>query len=164
MTETLLDQAELPPDAIAEITRETFGVMLGVELMELFEPPAPLEGPTSMVHITGGYQLIVQLSFSAGFADHAAATMFEMSVDDLDAESRADALGELANMIGGGVKALLPEQCQLSLPMVADDAAAARIPHAEAAESVAFTDGAEQMTVTVWRPLLDPDPAGGTLS
>ncbi|MCU0705946.1 MAG: chemotaxis protein CheX, partial [Fimbriiglobus sp.] len=30
----------------------------------------------------------------------------------------ADALGELANMVGGNLKALLPDGCRLSLPSV----------------------------------------------
>jgi len=39
---------------------------------------------------------------------------------DTTPEEVTDALGELANMIGGNVKALLPEPCRISLPAVAD--------------------------------------------
>ena len=31
-----------------------------------------------------------------------------------------DAVGELANMVGGNIKALMPGSCQLSLPTVAE--------------------------------------------
>jgi chemotaxis protein CheX len=43
-----------------------------------------------------------------------------LAVDLLDVTQSdiVDAVGELANVIGGNVKALLPQPCQLSLPHV----------------------------------------------
>jgi chemotaxis protein CheX len=41
-----------------------------------------------------------------------------MEVDEVGAEDVADVLGEMANIIGGNVKSMLPDGCFLSLPQV----------------------------------------------
>ena len=55
---------------------------------------------------------------SAAAARNAAAALLGVELDDVTTEDVTDALGELANIIGGNVKSLLPEPCALSLPHV----------------------------------------------
>jgi hypothetical protein len=68
-------------------------------------------------------------------------------VSDAD---RADALGELAGMVAGNLKAVLPPPCYLSRPAVA--AGDGREPHGVARRRVlrtAFADAAGRFVVTV---------------
>ena len=57
----------------------------------------------------------------------------------IEAQQVQDAMGELTNMTGGNVKALLPEGCRLSLPTVVEGSAyTARVPGSELVTSVGF--------------------------
>ncbi|NIQ01639.1 MAG: chemotaxis protein CheX, partial [Nitrospinaceae bacterium] len=49
-------------------------------------------------------------------ARQAAAIMFQLQEDTAGPEEIQDAFGELANITGGNIKALLPEPSYLSLP------------------------------------------------
>jgi hypothetical protein len=55
-----------------------------------------------------------------------------------------DVAGEVANMIGGNLKALLPEPCRLSLPKVTKEA-----PVVEGELTQAFSLGADTFEVSV---------------
>jgi chemotaxis protein CheX len=46
--------------------------------------------------------------------------MFELAADEISPSEISDALGEIANMMGGNVKALLPGPATLSLPSVTE--------------------------------------------
>ena len=46
--------------------------------------------------------------------------MFGCEPDDLGDEEVLDALGEVANMVGGNVKGMIDADCKLSLPTVAE--------------------------------------------
>jgi chemotaxis protein CheX len=51
-------------------------------------------------------------------AMHTTAQMLMMDEAEVSIEELHDAAGELANMTGGGFKALVPQPCTLSLPSV----------------------------------------------
>jgi chemotaxis protein CheX len=85
--------------------------------------PAPAPGSrtfTGCVQITGAWEGAVTVHCSEQLARVLTAAMFMVDPADTTPEEVADALGELANMVGGNVKALLPEPCRISLPAVAD--------------------------------------------
>lgn len=73
---------------------------------------------TSVVHIDGAWQGAVVLRCPMALAATLTAAMFQADVEP-EADDIRDALGELANMVAGNVKALLPEPCGISLPAVA---------------------------------------------
>jgi chemotaxis protein CheX len=54
-------------------------------------------------------------------ARNVAAALLGVDLDDVTPEDVRDALGELANIIGGNVKSLMPEPAALSLPVVLID-------------------------------------------
>ncbi len=58
----------------------------------------------------------MRIEVSTTLAGQLAAQMFELPVDEIDDELVADAIGELVNIIGGNVKALLPTPSRLGLP------------------------------------------------
>lgn len=149
MTETAAEAEMLDEGVFEQIVAEIFTVMLGFEMFPQPDVPAPPAGPTSLVHITGDRPHTVQLTFDTALGDRIAAEMFQMPAAELDDESRADALGELANVVGGGVKALFPGQCQLSLPTVLLAPGAPLHPGAEAIATVVFTDGETKVSATL---------------
>lgn len=77
--------------------------------------------------------------------------MFEIGVDDVDDGEVADAFGELANMIGGNLKCLLPEPSQLSLPTVSLGAAhVVTVPGAGLLEHVELECDGDRLHIAVW--------------
>jgi chemotaxis protein CheX len=109
---------------LTEITERVWASLVEVPLLPR-QPgqPGPTPGArtfTGCVQITGAWEGAVTVHCSAELAKVLTAAMFMVDPDDTTAEEVSDALGELANMVGGNVKALLPEPCRISLPAVAD--------------------------------------------
>lgn len=76
------------------------------------------------VSIRGTCRADVTLGCHADLARRAAAAFFAVPEADVTQEMIHDAVGELANMTGGQLKALLPEGCTLSPPTTRDATAA----------------------------------------
>ena len=70
------------------------------------------------VQISGAWNGAVLLRCSGALASLASARMFGLDDGEASPEQVHDALGELANILGGCVKTLLPEPCFLSLPSI----------------------------------------------
>jgi chemotaxis protein CheX len=73
---------------------------------------------SASVSVTGAWRGHVVVRCSTAASLGAAAALLGVELDDVTTEDVTDALGELANIIGGNVKSLLPEPCALSLPHV----------------------------------------------
>lgn len=107
----------------AEIREVTLGVwetVLGLPVEDA-PPPDADDYVTGCVQIAGGWHGAVTVELSAGLARTVAAALFAMDPDDVLEPEIRDAVGELANVIGGNLKALLPGACTLSLPSVIQD-------------------------------------------
>ncbi len=76
------------------------------------------ESVLASVSITGAWHGHVVVSCSAAAARHAAGALLMMDVAEVSQQDVVDALGELANIVGGNVKSTLPSVCQISLPHV----------------------------------------------
>jgi chemotaxis protein CheX len=106
------------------ITEQVWSSYLDLDGMS---PLVPAVGPTSpadvsaAVSVTGSWQGHVVVSCSAGASRNAAATLLGIEVEDVTIDDVSDAVGELANIIGGNVKSLLPQPCALALPQVLVD-------------------------------------------
>ena len=104
---------------INELVRDIWASVLGLDAA-----PAPASARadearlTGFVHIQGDWEGTVTVDCSLALATTAAAAMFGMEVDELAKEEIDDALGEITNMTGGGIKSMLPGSCKLSLPTV----------------------------------------------
>ena len=72
------------------------------------------------VQITGAWQGAVTVECSGGLARRVASILFETDPCDLSNDQVSDALGELTNIIGGNIKALLPGPSELSMPAVTE--------------------------------------------
>jgi chemotaxis protein CheX len=84
---------------------------------------------SASVSVTGSWQGHVVVSCSVAASRNAASALMGVGVDDVTVDDVSDAVGELANIIGGNVKSLLPQPCALSLPqVVVEETTAARYP------------------------------------
>jgi chemotaxis protein CheX len=104
---------------------------------------------TSCVQIDGAWHGALVMTCPIALARTLTAQMFQAeSAPDLD-EVR-DALGELANMLGGNVKALLPAPSQISLPAVAigSDYELSVVGTSELAR-VSFSCGGQPLVITL---------------
>lgn len=138
------------------VTTEDLGQIVE-EVLATFLPdlsPAnPEDGtPTTVaaiVHISGTWTGSVVVSCSDGLASRTAASMLEAEPAGLSAEDISDALGEVANMIGGGVKAMMPEPSVLSLPVVAFGGGQHYVPGTIEIQSARWSCAGDPLTVTV---------------
>jgi chemotaxis protein CheX len=90
----------------------------GVNPLVPVAPRQPADEVSAAVSVTGAWRGHVVISFSSAASRHAAAALLGVEFDDVSTADITDAVGELANIIGGNVKSLLPEPSALSLPHV----------------------------------------------
>ncbi len=106
---------------------------------------------TGCVQISGAWQGAVTLQCTSDLARAAAATMFETDPARTSPEEIRDALGELVNMVGGNIKALLGGSLQLSLPLVVEGTRDALcVCEAVAVHRVWFASQGEAFAVTLF--------------
>lgn len=105
---------------VREVIETIWSVTLGLELHGPAGsiPPSPHEVLCGCIHISGAWSGTITVTMGERLARRAAAAMFEQPADSLGQAELHDAIGEITNMTGGSVKALLPGPSQLSLPSV----------------------------------------------
>jgi chemotaxis protein CheX len=110
--------------SIAEITKGVFSTMVMLDVTD--EPPLtePVksfhETLTSMVGLAGSYSGILAVHAPKSLALRITSNMLGMEVSEID-EDVNDAMGEIANMIGGDVKHIFSPKgadINLSIPTV----------------------------------------------
>ena len=107
----------VPSEQMFEYAQTVWTTILGVPLSASPSPDPGAERFHGRVHISGAWEGTVVLECSGAFARWAASRMFESN--DTTFDEVRDALGELTNMVGGNIKALLPGPSRLSIPEVA---------------------------------------------
>ena len=113
---------------------------------------------TGFVHIQGDWEGTVTVDCPLPLATNAAAAMFAMEVGELSKEEIDDALGEITNMTGGGIKSMLDGSCKLSLPTVIEGTSfTVNVPGTEMVTELAFEAGGSWLMVRVLERM-DEDP------
>ena len=113
---------DIAAEDLESIAENVWGTTLGIAVSRLPEWAGPEAAATMLVgavRIRGAWTGSVVVHCPHELAAAAATIIF--SIDDgapPTATEMQDALLELTNMIGGNMKALLPEPCELSLPVV----------------------------------------------
>jgi chemotaxis protein CheX len=74
----------------------------------------------AFVNITGDWHGALLLQCPTDLAQTVARHMFDLGSAEASLEDMQDAIGELSNITGGNIKALMPGNCQLSLPAVVE--------------------------------------------
>ena len=114
-------EVEVNENDLAEMVEQVWMSYLDPEgispLIPTYDENQPSEVHSS-VSITGSWTGHVVYASSTAAARRAAAAFLAMEVDEVSQEDLSDVLGELANIIGGNVKAMLPPGALLSLPQV----------------------------------------------
>lgn len=105
---------------VEEAVESVWTTMLGIPLTTSRDAcnGAGANVVSACVHITGAWTGVVTLACSLTLSRRVASTMFESPVNDVSSDEIHDALGELANIVAGNLKALIPGNAQVSLPTV----------------------------------------------
>lgn len=104
---------------------------------------------TGCVHLSGAYTGAIMLQCSPPAARDAAAALFSVSPDDVTPAEVVDAMGEIANMVGGNVKSMLPGPSTLSLPSVIHGRLS--LPGSQVVREVTLAWRTQPLTVSLWR-------------
>ena len=100
---------------------------------------APAQMLSGIVHITGEHSATVAVQVPHALASRLATSMFALDGSEPSAEDLQDALGEIANITGGNIKALLEGDCSLTLPVVIEGSSyRVRVPGGEVVNRVQF--------------------------
>jgi chemotaxis protein CheX len=120
-------------------------------LIPTYDEDQPSEVHSS-VSITGSWTGHVVYASSNVAARRAAAAFLAMEADEVSPEDLSDVLGELANIVGGNVKAMLPPGCFLSLPQVVlAPESTTRYPNAVRISGVYGLWEGEPVNVSMWQ-------------
>ena len=145
-------------DDLLEIADQVWSSYLdpeGVNPLVPVAPRQPADEVSAAVSVTGAWRGHVVISFSSAASRHAAAALLGVEFDEVSTADITDAVGELANIIGGNVKSLLPEPSALSLPHVHVEGTSGRYP---AVTEICHLEGTwmdESVTVTVLESTTD---------
>lgn len=144
---------DLGQHEIIEVVRSVWETALGLEIepAEHMERPAGNRGFwTGFIQIAGAWEGVIVCVSSDPLLRRVAAVMFSVPEAALTTEHLHDTLGELTNMIGGNLKALLPGPSFLCLPAVVEGTDySVRIPTTTSTAEVAFQCGAQPLLVQV---------------
>lgn len=140
---------------IAQITENVFTSMLGLEAKRR-DPRGEGAGAnpammlTSLVQITGAWCGAVTFECTREMAKTIASAMFGSDAATVPDAEICDALDEVANMVGGAYKSLLPTPVNLSLPSVTEGVGYRMfIPGSRLLARTAFDCSSETIVVTV---------------
>jgi chemotaxis protein CheX len=126
---------------------------LGVSLTPCEAPDVAAATPMvqGQVQVTGQWQGTLVLQCSLRAAQRAAAVMFDRHDGSLTRDDVCDTVGELTNMLGGTVKAMVASDgCFLSLPVVIEGSDYnVRALNTRDIARQAFEDAGEPVVVTV---------------
>ena len=112
---------QITPECITQMTEAMFVSMLDipVSLIAAADRPSPESGVLqASVEVSGDWQAELRVLASPTLASKIASEMFETPEDELEEDEVNDALGEVANVIGGNLKGIIGRECNLSIPVV----------------------------------------------
>ncbi|MEU4687246.1 chemotaxis protein CheX [Actinoplanes sp. NPDC023714] len=147
-------EVEVNESDLAEMVEQVWESYLDPEgispLIPTYDENQPSEVHSS-VSITGSWSGHVVYASSRAAAQRAAAAFLAMEMDEVSEEDISDTLGELANIVGGNVKAMLPSGAQLSLPQVVlAPESSARYPNAQRISGVYGIWEGEPVSISMW--------------
>lgn len=141
-------------EAILAVTENVFTTMIGSHI-ELDTDKSHLSehSPiTGCVQIAGEWTGAVMVQTTGQFATHAASKMLAMDEADVQKVDCQDTMAEIANMIGGNIKSLVPGPSILSLPTVTmGEDFDIRVFGTKVENSVAMVANGQQLRVVVCR-------------
>ena len=113
----------LNDEDVFHIAEDVWSSVLGLDLRVRTSGDSAGGGGSVLIgslQITGAWEGVMSLECSSAMARRAAAIMMGVEAERTTPDDVRDALGELANMICGHVKVLLPSPSRQSLPSVTE--------------------------------------------
>lgn len=105
-------------EELVELVDQTWQVMFG-ESLEPCDPPASArEGLRASVAIAGAWQGRVVVEFERAAAEQVACRLLEAKAGELGEAEILDAAGEMANILAGNLKSMVPQPSKLGLPQI----------------------------------------------
>ena len=143
------------PDDLAEMVEQVWVSYLDPEGVSPLVPTGDEAQPSEVhasVSITGSWTGHIVYASSTTAARRAAAAFLAVEPEDVSQDDVSDVLGELANIVGGNVKAMLPPGALLSLPqvMLAPESATS-YPNAERISGLYGVWDGEPVSVSMWQ-------------
>lgn len=115
-------------DAVIEVATAVCECLLGDVPHPVPADVEPSARMSAVVSIRGAWVGDVEIRVTHGLARRLAREVLQVDAHTSDDPDVKDVVGEVANMIGGNLKALLPEPCHLSLPCVGTASKPSRAP------------------------------------
>jgi chemotaxis protein CheX len=104
---------------IQAITESVWQAILGLEIAPCPPPDeVTADALIGRVAVVGAWHGTMVVACPLALARRVGAIMFGLEPEVATVEQARDAVSEITNMIGGNLKALLPEPCQLLFPEV----------------------------------------------
>jgi chemotaxis protein CheX len=138
-------------EEITQVTTIVWESVLGIVLVPELTIPVVERPVVGCVKVTGAFNGAVTIECGEALARDAAATMFGVAPRLAGVAEIRDAVGELVNMTGGNVKALLPAVSSLSLPTVVEQGGSAVLSDAEVLTTIAFACEGQPLVVRLLR-------------
>jgi chemotaxis protein CheX len=115
-----MQATSISDEQVVEVAQTVFGTMLSLSAEPFTGHPSDLGSfqVAGMIHITGGWHGTVLLLCNEQLSRRAASIMLDVSEASATMADTHDVIAELVNIIGGGIKSLLPGPSTLSLPTV----------------------------------------------
>jgi chemotaxis protein CheX len=146
-TTTVALNGESLMDLVAKSWTVYFGRPDG-EALTRIDDPGPLDLVAS-VSLTGAWDGHVIIGMTEAAAATVAAAMLDLDPATVTDDDINDATGEWVNVVGGNAKSLLPQPCQLSLPMTSRSGSRIRYPGTRVLCSLSLALQGEPVTVSV---------------
>jgi hypothetical protein len=108
--------AHLDHGHIEAVGRSVLEDFLKIPVIGTDAHSATEESCGALVGISGAWHGVVEIRLDEALSIQVAAAMFRCAADQVDDARLRDALDEVANIIGGNIKALLPAPSRLSMP------------------------------------------------
>ena len=138
---------------IVSLTQYIWGTTLNLDAVphvDVDAGTAPGRTLDGVINITGAWAGALVIQVPEPIARRAASVMFEVDEAAATLEDMQDAVGELTNMTGCNVKALLNGPCHLSLPAVVEGRDySIRVPGSEAVTRVVFDVDGDPFVVSL---------------
>jgi chemotaxis protein CheX len=137
---------------IAAVAEDVFAALIDGEPGHLYpvEPAEPVDPLYAWVDMHADVSGRVVLTVDASTADGLTRALLRLDeAEPVTEEDRIDAFGEVANVVGGNLKALLPVQGRLTLPQVARTAPS--VEGARVVDRVPLAWRGQAVDISVWQ-------------
>lgn len=142
--------SDVSVEMVTQIVESIFTTMMDLPVSASEAPWLPARDRlVSSVHLEGDWSGVVSLECNQEQACRFAGRLLSMNPPDAVDDDVRDALGELANMIGGNLKSTIAVDARLSMPSVTDGSHEFRMGSPDTQDKIAFSFTGGHFWITV---------------